>query len=94
MKIAINKHDIFRYVVGNTLRHPIECCIDFEDRYEAMQFGIYDHLTKKVFEQNALYKEYYSIIECLKSSSKFVEPNEIESHCEKIPELVLEVNID
>ena len=94
MKIAINKHDIFRYAVGNTLRHPIECCIDFEDRYEAMPFGIYDHLTKKIFEQNSLYKECYSTIESLKSSYKFMKSNEIESRCEKISELVFDININ
>jgi hypothetical protein len=94
VKVVTDKNDIFRYVVGNTLRHPIECCIDFEDRYEVFDFGIYDHFLKKTFEQNSSYKTFCSSVSSLKSSAPNLKGEEVQSLCENLSKSVLDVVID
>jgi len=51
MIVNVDYNDVFRYVVGNTLRDPIEVQIDFEERYEMFDESIYDYLQKKLIPQ-------------------------------------------
>ena len=46
VNIKVNSHDIFNFVVGNSVFDPIERCID-PTRYEVFDGFVYDSKTKE-----------------------------------------------
>lgn len=93
MKIKINSNDVFRYVVGNTSKDPIESCIDFDNRYEVMDFGIFDHAKKVLIKQGEGFNKFSSSVSSLRSSYSSFDRETLISKCESLCGDLVEVNL-
>lgn len=93
MKIKINSNDVFRYVVGNTSKDPIESCIDFNNRYEVMDFGIFDHITKEILVQNSSFVDFCQAVSNLRNRSSQLSTEEIFLHCKNLSSVPIETNL-
>lgn len=93
MKIKTNSNDVFRYVVGNTLRDPVESCIDSENRYEVFDNGIFDHTTKQILVQNSSFVDFCEAVSNLKSKASQLPTEEIFFHCKSLSSVPIEINL-
>jgi len=93
VKIRINPNDAFRYIVGNTSKDPIESCIDFDNRYEVMDFGIFDHAKKTLIEQGESFKEFSSNISYLIQYRGSFDSDTLISKCEFLCKNLIEVEL-
>lgn len=93
MKIKIDSNDVFRYVVGNTSRDPIESCIDFDNRYEVMDFGIFDHARKQMLEQGKSFLDFSSGVSSLRSSYASFDRDSLISKCESLCRDLVEIDL-
>jgi hypothetical protein len=84
VNLTLDKNDVFRYVVGNTSIHPIEALIDFDNRYEVMNFGVFDHSNSQLYTQDGTYTTACMSVDFLKSSVQNLSRDQIELECEKI----------
>lgn len=93
MKIRINPNDAFRYIVGNTSKDPIESCIDFDNRYEVMDFGIFDHAKKTLIEQGKSFKEFSSAVSSLREHHGSFDSDTLISKCECLCKDLVEIDL-
>lgn len=84
MIVNVDYNDIFRYVVGNTLRDPIEVQIDFEERYEMFDESIYDYLQRKLIPQGEEYKKFAKKLTNLKACSRSMNADDLIVECKKL----------
>jgi hypothetical protein len=84
--IKVNTHDIFNWVVGNSVFDPIERCID-PTRYETFDSFVYDSETRTNITQNEEYQKFCWEVTRLKRLSRKMEKQEIESVCKEISEI-------
>tara|TARA_R100000995_G_C3399829_1_gene84353 strand:- start:147 stop:437 length:291 start_codon:yes stop_codon:yes gene_type:complete len=86
VNIQVKSHDIFNYVVGNSVFDPIERCID-PSRYEVFDGFVYDNKTKENITQGHEYQKFCWEVTKLKQLARKMERREIESVCEEIAEI-------
>ena len=93
MRIKINYHDIFDYVVRNTNYDPMERIID-PKRYEIFDVSIYDHQLKVFYDQSNQYKHFCSQVSKLRQNTKEMQISEILSICKELEEIApTEINL-
>lgn len=93
MTIQADFNDLFRYVVGNTLRDPIEAYIDSENRYEVFDAGIFDHATKQILIQDRSFVDFCTAVSSLKSSAPQLSREDISLRCKDLSLVPLEINL-
>lgn len=93
MTLLLNVNDVFRYVVGNTSIHPIEALIDF-NRYEVMDFGLFDHATKTLINQTECFKALASQVSELRASAKNFDRENLVAKCESLCYTSVEIDLD
>jgi|TARA_R110000824_G_scaffold13784_3_gene59427 hypothetical protein len=86
VNIKVNRHDIFNYVVGNSVFDPIEKCID-PTQYEVLDAFIYDSKNKTQKMQSAEYQRFCWEVGKLKQFSENMKKPEIERVCEELEEI-------
>ena len=86
VNIRINRHDIFNYVVGNSVFDPIEKCIA-PTRYEVLDAFIYDSKLKTQKMQNPQYQKFCWEVSKLKNLSGKMNSSEIQRVCEELEEI-------
>ena len=86
VNIKVNSHDIFNFVVGNSVFDPIERCID-PTRYEVFDAFVYDNKTKENITQGHEYQRFCWEVTKLKQLARKMERREVESVCEEIAEI-------
>ena len=86
VNIKVNRHDIFNYVVGNSVFDPIEKCID-PTQYEVLDAFIYDSKNKTQKMQSTEYQRFCWEVSKLKQFSENMEKPEIERVCEELEEI-------
>ena len=86
INIKVNRHDIFNYVVGNSVFDPIEKCID-PTRYEVLDGFIYDGECDRKITQSSIYQRFCWEVSKLKEFSENMDKREIESVCEELEEI-------
>lgn len=91
--IKLDPNDLFRYVVGNTLRDPIEACIDSENRYEVFDSGIFDHTTKQILIQDSSFVDFCTAVSELKSIVGQLSTEEIISRCKDFSSISIKINL-
>ena len=93
MTIQVDFNDLFRYVVGNTLRDPIEACIDSENRYEVFDSGIFDHTAKQILAQDRYFFDFCTAVSNLKSIASQLSREELSLRCRDLSLVPLEINL-
>jgi len=86
VNINVNWHDIFNYVVGNSIFDPIEKCID-PTQYEVLDAFIYDSKSKTQKMQSTEYQRFCWEVSKLKQFSENMKKPEIERVCEELEEI-------
>lgn len=94
MIIQVDYNDLFRYVVGNTLRDPIESVIDFENRYEVFDGGIFDHSSKTLLKQDSGFVDFCSAVSKLKSIAGKLSREELSLRCRDFSLVSIEINLE
>lgn len=93
MTIQVDSNDLFRYVVGNTLRDPIEACIDSENRYEVFDAGIFDHTTKQILTQDRYFTDFCTAVSNLKNTASQLSREELSLRCRDFSLIPIEINL-
>ena len=93
MTIQVDSNDLFRYVVGNTLRDPIEACIDSENRYEVFDAGIFDHTTKQILTQDRYFTDFCAAVSNLKNTASQLSREELSLRCRDFSLIPIEINL-
>ena len=86
VNIKVNSHDIFNFVVGNSVFDPIERCID-PTRYEVFDGFVYDSKTKENITQSHEYQKFCWEVTKLKNLSAKMDNSEIQRICEELAEI-------